>query len=180
MHTGSAEIVDRIRAVLADAEHKNETAGEILAEERTCLAADYHNREVLLVGLHVDAGAVAAVALDIDLAAAHRVAAGVADVAVHNDLTGVHGVADGLLRVAEDLNGGAVQILAETVACRAVHGDLAVGGAAADVALADHVFNRDLAVLRCADLLVYLFIIGKSCLYSCHFRAPPVLIRLRA
>ena len=102
----------------------------------------------------MDAGAVAAVALDIDLAAAHRIAAGIAHVAVHNDLTGVHGVANGLLRVAEDLDGGAVQILAETVACRAVHGDLAVGGAAADVALADHVLNRDLAVLRCADLLV--------------------------
>ena len=85
------------------AEQDEQAAGHVLAEEVTRLAAADHDRPQVLVGLHVDADAVADVALDEDLAAAHAVAEHVAGVAVDDDLAGVHGVADAVLRVAEDL-----------------------------------------------------------------------------
>ena len=175
MHTRSAEIVDRIRAVLADAEHEDKAARLILTEEGAGLAADDDDGEVLLIGLHVDAAAVAAVALDEDAAAAHAVAAGVADVAVDDDVALVHRVAGGFLRVAEHLERRAVEVLAEAVARRAVDRDGLARGAAADVALADHVFDRDVVVLfRCfADFFVYLLVIGKTCLNCRHQCAPP-------
>ena len=175
MHTRSAEIVDRICAVLTDAENEDEAAGLVLAEERACLAADDDDGEVLLIGLHVDAAAVAAVALDEDAAAAHAVAAGVADVAVDDDIALVHRVADRLLRVAEHLERRAVEVLAEAVARGAVYRDIFARGAAADVALADHVLDRDAVVLfSClADLFVYLLVIGKTCLNCRHQCAPP-------
>ena len=160
MHTRPAEIVDRICAVLTDAENEDEAAGLVLAEERACLAADDDDGEVLLIGLHVDAAAVAA---------------GVADVAVDDDVALVHRVADRLLCVAEHLERRAVEVLAETVARGAVYRDIFARGAAANVALADHVLDRDAVVLfSClADLFVYLLVIGKTCLNCRHQCAPP-------
>ena len=173
MHTGTAEIACRVCAVLSDAEHEDQPARLIFAEERTGLAADHHDRIVLLIGLHMDAAAVAAVPLDEDASAAHAIAAGVADVAVDDDITLVHRVADRLLRVAEYLDGRAVEILAEAVARRAVDDDSFAGRAAAEITLADRVFDRDIVVVDAADLFVYLLVIGQSCLYSGHQCAPP-------
>ena len=90
-------------------------ARHILTEEAPRAAADDDDRLLLAVFLDVDAGAIANVVLDEDLAAAHRVAEGVAHRAVHHDLAVVHRIAHGVLSVAAHTDLRAVQIGAKRV-----------------------------------------------------------------
>ena len=102
-------------------QHQYQAAGLILAQKAAGAPADDDHRLVLLVRLHVDAGAVARVVADVDLAAPHGVARRIAGAAVDDDAPGVHGVAYGVLGVAVDGDGAAAQICAQRVAGYAVN-----------------------------------------------------------
>lgn len=120
------EVADDPVLSSAEPQHDDHAACLVLAEEAAAFAADDDGRTLFPVLLHVDAGTIACVAFDINRAAAHGVAHGIADIAVHNDLARIHGVAHGVLCVAVDGDLGAVEVGAQRIAGHAVYGNLLV------------------------------------------------------
>ena len=106
------------------------------------------------VGFHVHAGAVARVAADKQLAAAHRIACRVADGTVDDDAAVVGGVSYGVLRVAADDDFSSVEIRAERVAGRAVNFERSRFARGADKALTDTVFDDGMYASACPNLFV--------------------------
>ena len=109
----------------------------VFAQKAPRPAADDDGGAVAQICLHVDAAAIADVAFDEDLPAAHRIARGVARAAVHFDDAAVHRVARRLLHVALDGQLRAVEVRSEGVPRRAVNDDLLVFQPRAEVPLPD-------------------------------------------
>ena len=108
MHTHCCKVIYDGQTVVVLAQHHYRAASLIFAEEGACSAAHYEYGTGVEVFLHMNTCAIARVALDIYLAAAHSVACGVACVAVDNYASAVHSVARGVLSVAVDHHVAAV------------------------------------------------------------------------
>ncbi len=137
VHTRAAEIADRLAIFTADAEHNDDAARLIFAEEAACSAADDEHGYFLFILLHVDACAVTGIALHVDGTAAHGVACRIARAAVNGDLARIHRVAGRVLCAAIYNNICAVQIRAERVARHFVQYNCTLTLPCADVALAE-------------------------------------------
>ena len=115
MHAGTGEIADDASVALAEPQNDDHAARLIFPEEAAGPAADDHDGDFFFVRLHVDAGAVARVTLDVDAPAAHGVSRRVAHAAVNDDPAVVHRIAERVLRVALYGDRGAVEVSAERV-----------------------------------------------------------------
>ena len=102
-------------------EHNDQPAGLVFTEKAPGTPADHDDGLVFLVFLHVDAGAIARVALYIYLATAHCITHSVADRAGYNYPAVVHGVANGVLSVAVDYYLGTVEVSSQCVAGDALY-----------------------------------------------------------
>ena len=100
MHAGAGEVADDVSAVFKKSENDNDTACLIFAQKASGAASDDHNGNLLLIGFHMDSGAVAGVALYVDPASAHGVTGSVSNAAADQDLSLIHRVPDGILRIA--------------------------------------------------------------------------------
>ena len=127
MHTGAGEVAHDALAIRFETKHNDDTACLVFAQKASGGAADDHHRHLFLVSLHVDAGTIAGVALDQDLATAHGITGSITDVAVDDDLTFIHGIADSVLRVGIDRYGGTVEVGTQGVSGNPLNGDLSVG-----------------------------------------------------
>ena len=107
-------------SVRMQSQHQDRTACLIFPQKAPRPAANDDHRLLVLIGLHVDAGPIARVALDIDLAAPHGIARRVTHAAADHDGAAVHRIAYGVLRVAVDGKGAAPQIRTQGVAGDAV------------------------------------------------------------
>ena len=155
VHPHAAEVAHRRAARRGvQPEHHDGAARLVFPQEAARLAADDHDRLLVAVRLHMDAGAVADIAADEDAAAPHRVAGRVARHAVDADFAVVHRVADGVLRVAVYEQAAAVQIGAQRVAGNAADVDGFPGQAAGDIPLPAAVLDDNLRIGRLADLPV--------------------------
>ena len=74
VHSRAGEIADDGAGTLSQAQNHNDAAGLVFAEKAPGLAADDHNGELITIGLHMDAGTITGVPLDIELAAPHGIA----------------------------------------------------------------------------------------------------------
>ncbi len=132
--------------MIVQIQYNDVAAGLVFAQKAAGDAAHHQNRDFFLEGLHVDAGTVAGIALDEDLAAPHGVAGGVSRIAVNIDGAFVHGISGGFLGIAVDMDGAAVQIGAQGVAGSAVDDNGFAGKPRTDVALANAVFDYNIGV----------------------------------
>ena len=132
VHPRAGEIACNGPSVSVQSKHDDDSAGLILSEKGSGPAADHDHGQMLLIGFHVNPGAITGVTLNIDSAAAHGVARRIPDVPVNHNGPRVHGVAYGVLRVPENLNLRAVQIRAQRVARNTVYINLPSTHASAD------------------------------------------------
>ena len=172
VHSGAGEIADDRLFSAGKSQHDDDAARLIFSEEAAGPAADHHDRHLILIGLHMDSGAVAGIALDKDLAAAHRIARRIPDIAVYNDLTVIHRIADGILCIAEGLDHRTVEICAERIARNAVDSDFLAGHSGRNKPLPDASGNRDLPVIRFAQGFIELL---KSEICRIQFHIRPLL-----
>ena len=99
----------------------DDAAGQVFPEEVPRISPYDDGGAFVLVLLHVDADAPAAIVAHENLPAPHAVAGRVAATPMHHDAAVVHGVADLVLGVAEHLDGAAVHIAGHVVARNAVY-----------------------------------------------------------
>lgn len=85
VHARAGEIADDGAGALSQAQNHNDAAGLVFAEKAPSLATDDHNGELITIGLHMDAGPITGVPLDIELAAPHGIARRITDAAADND-----------------------------------------------------------------------------------------------
>ena len=108
MHPRAGEIADDGPPVGVQAQDDDDTACLVFAQKTPGLSADDHQRDFVLISLHVNARAVAGISADIDLSAAHGIASGIPGAPVNDDRPGIHGVPDRILRVSVNRQRSAV------------------------------------------------------------------------